>query len=124
MKEDLELNKRSHSSRMMSLRNQGQESGIRRDYRGERTHILSDVFPVPISKLQGIVLRVSQAPRVAHLFQHSGQGLCLQVKRSLKGPGVGRSWGKTWGRGRVGCFEGKGAIQRWAAGWMLAGQAG
>lgn len=27
-------------------------------------HILCDVFPVPISKLQGIVLRVSQAPPV------------------------------------------------------------
>lgn len=27
-----------------------------------------------------------------------------------------QEWGRTWGRGRVGCFEGKRATQRWAVG--------
>ena len=30
--------------------------------RGEGTHVLGDVSPVPIRKLQGIALRVRQAP--------------------------------------------------------------
>lgn len=62
MRKDLELGERSHSNGMRSLSNQGQESGIRRGRGGKGTHILSDVSSVPISELQGIALRVSQAP--------------------------------------------------------------
>lgn len=39
-------------------------------------HILCDVFPVPVSKLQGIVLRVSQAPPVGQETASDIQG-CL-----------------------------------------------
>ena len=43
------------------------------------------------------------------LFTGLAAQMCLKPD-----PGVGRSWGRTWGRGRVGGFEGKGATQRWA----------
>lgn len=37
-------------------------------------HILCDVFPVPIGKLQGIVLRVSQGPSVGQEAASDVQG--------------------------------------------------
>lgn len=44
-------------------------------------------FPHPLA-------RPGPHSRVAHLLQHSGQGLCLQEKLSLTGPGVGKNLGK------------------------------
>lgn len=99
---------------------------------GEGTHVLSDVSPVPISKLQGIALRVRQVPpagsrgsarregrplptpalrpagphsRLAHLLQHGGQGFRLQGEPGGSGEELGRSLGEGWS----GPFEGKGA---------------
>lgn len=58
----------------------------------------------------------SQHSRVAHLLQHSGQRLCLQVEVT-HGAGVGRSWGGPWG------FRGEG-VDPEVGGGVNVGQTG